>query len=75
MSSQTAWSQLNSFRPLARLIGSYTGATAVLKFEEFNMFPAPREVDRFLYKKEGILMSIDKMFPAPREVDRFLYKK
>ena len=38
------------------------------------MFPAPREVDRYLYINEYQEPKIILVrFPAPREVDRFLY--
>ena len=38
------------------------------------MFPAPLEVDRYLYHLESCLALGGLAFPAPREVDRFLYK-
>ena len=36
-------------------------------------FPAPLEVDRYLYSFTSIKARFDKKFPAPREVDRELY--
>ena len=64
----------SGFRPLARKIGSYTGSmqTGWVKYYEF---PAPREVDRFLYRVVHVGTNVAKknMFPAPLEVDRFLY--
>lgn len=36
-------------------------------------FPAPREVDRELYKGEEKLEQARTKFPAPPEVNRFLY--
>ena len=38
------------------------------------MFPAPLEVDRFLYKYAPWSDEIVFLFPSPREVDRFLYE-
>ena len=36
-----------------------------------DVFPAPREVDRLLYKKSGVgRVAVRVEFPAPREVDR-----
>ena len=61
------------FRPLSRWIGSYTWDYDLQHTKNFK-FPAPLEVDRFLYK-----MIINKKreqsetFPSPLEVDRFLY--
>ena len=40
---------------------------------ETLLFPAPLEVDRFLYFMSIDKISMERMFPAPREVDRFLY--
>ena len=38
------------------------------------MFPAPSEVDTYLYKRTEVYEAIDKaLFPAPYEVDRWLY--
>ena len=38
-----------------------------------DAFPAPREVDRFLYLGTAIAFEQGiTLFPAPREVDRFL---
>ena len=64
-----------SFRPLARLIGSYTNT-----FEEKELtidfaFPAPLEVDRELYIYLSSNAAYDLEFPTPPEVDRELYKK
>ena len=37
-------------------------------------FPAPREVDREIYKRTEVYEAIDKaLFSAPLEVDRYLY--
>ena len=36
-------------------------------------FPAPREVDRYLYTGSKKRFFIDLEFPAPLEVDRYLY--
>ena len=39
-----------------------------------KLFPAPLEVDRYLYNKFDFkVTSTYKAFPAPREVDRYLY--
>ena len=38
-------------------------------------FPAPREVDRCLYKMQYITIDELVTFPAPREVDRELYRQ
>ena len=39
-----------------------------------DAFPAPLEVDRFLYLGTAIAFEQGiTLFPAPREVDRFLY--
>ena len=38
------------------------------------MFPSPREVDRFLYRKDRQEEEKWKMFPSPLEVDRWLYE-
>ena len=35
--------------------------------------PAPREVDRFLYKVNMIKTTVTNEFPSPLEVDRCLY--
>ena len=37
------------------------------------MFPAPREVDRWIYAKELVQHGDIWSFPSPLEVDRFLY--
>ena len=37
------------------------------------MFPAPREVDRYLYRSQMKKVIAPVRFPAPREVDRYLY--
>ena len=38
------------------------------------MFPAPREVERYLYLDEPEKVKIPQfVFPPPREVDRYLY--
>ena len=39
------------------------------------MFPAPREVDRYLYgdERRPDQISCAEQFPAPLEVDRYLY--
>ena len=39
------------------------------------MFPAPREVDRYLYRSQMKKVIAPVRFPAPREVDRELYKR
>ena len=36
-------------------------------------FPAPSEVDRFLYVVDGTLMIGSIAFPSPTEVDKYLY--
>ena len=62
------------FRPLSRWIGSYTNAAETTTVWDI-VFPAPLEVDRFLYKvawKRDFELS--QKFPAPLEVDRFLYE-
>ena len=59
------------FRPLARWIGSYTVQTKTM--EKITTFPAPREVDRFLYTPSFAKRVIPTEFPAPLEVDRYLY--
>ena len=43
--------------------------------EGVRTFPAPLEVDRYLYVEEFESL-IDELypFPAPREVDRYLYE-
>ena len=36
-------------------------------------FPAPREVDRYLYERRLNMAMFYEVFPAPLEVDRELY--
>ena len=43
-------------------------------FKEADEFPAPFEVDRFLYKMKKSLVQKIESFPSPLEVNRFLYK-
>ena len=38
-----------------------------------KQFPAPLEVDRFLYIMKKQIIATAVVFPAPLEVDRFLY--
>ena len=45
-----------------------------MKIDYDFSFPAPLEVDRFLYKKKFNERNWVEQFPAPLEVDRFLYK-
>lgn len=35
-----------------------------------ELFPTPREVDRYLYKGETFEKAMSYPFPAPREADR-----
>ena len=48
-------------------------AVAFNKSAEF-LFPAPFEVDRFLYECTYFINDMGGWFPAPREVDRELYE-
>ena len=44
--------------------------------KKFLEFPAPLEVDRYLYaidRNQGFECKRNDEFPAPREVDRYLY--
>ena len=59
------------FRPLPRLIGTYTRKE--LEQAGFGwVFPAPLEVNRLFYRN-GDPYIFHPLFPAPREVDRCLY--
>ena len=49
---------------------SIRGFGMIPKFRAW--FPAPLEVDRYLYIKTRNMVFVLK-FPAPREVDRYLY--
>ena len=62
-----------SFRPLARLIGNYRIHMSLNSVQLAGRFPAPREVDRYLYLDIFDEMASIDEFPAPREVDRELY--
>ena len=42
--------------------------------EFLGMFPAPLEVDRYLYIENENVENMGILFPTPLEVDRYLYK-
>ena len=40
---------------------------------EVEEFPATREVDKGVYRKDNTITKISQIFPAPFEVDRWIY--
>ncbi len=63
---------MRGFRPLARLIGIYTLGW-LPNGHRYRLFPAPLEVDRYLYGWCWEEPDGSYPFPAPLEVDRELY--
>ena len=53
---------------------SYTDEEKAVQITKSKAFPAPAEVDRYLYRSrtERLLLRL-RGFPAPLEVDRYLY--
>ncbi len=63
---------MRGFRPLARLIGIYTLGW-LPNGHRYRLFPAPLEVDRYLYGWYWEEPDGSYPFPAPREVYWELY--
>ena len=57
-----------SFRPLARLIGSYTWSASSVA-SPYKAFPAPREVIGIYTRMKDSWKQMNQ-FPSPLEVDR-----
>ena len=59
------------FLPLPRLIGIYKVIGNIYENPELLEFPAPREVDRYLYKQKKATKAVYLVpIPAPLEIDR-----
>ena len=56
---------LNCFRPLSRWIGSYTNLDEFAKAIGRDVFPSPREVDRFLYVLQSIRKLLEEAVSVP----------